>query len=109
MTVGFILSPLSWWNDLIVNIPLAYLGGAFAGLFNKSWFMPGMIASYWLTNILGFLMMHLGYLEFKKENETKKSARKEILNLIVVSALYSVLMAVVIGSGILKFPTEYFQ
>jgi len=21
---GFILSPLSWWNDVIVNFPLAY-------------------------------------------------------------------------------------
>ncbi len=109
MTVGFILSPLSWWNDLIVNIPLAYLGGSFAGLFNKSWFMPGMIVSYWLTNILGFLMMHWGYLGFKKENEIKKRHKKEILNAIVISALYSVLMIVLIKFGILKFPTEYLK
>jgi hypothetical protein len=22
--LGFVLSPLSWWNDLFVNIPIAY-------------------------------------------------------------------------------------
>lgn len=109
MTVGFILSPLSWWNDLIVNIPLAYLGGSFAGLFNKTWFFPGMILTYWLTNLLGFLMMHWGYLGFKKENETKQHRKREIFNLIVVSALYSVLILVLVRFGILKFPTEYFQ
>ncbi len=23
--IGYLLSPLSWWNDLFVNVPLAYL------------------------------------------------------------------------------------
>ena len=23
-TVGYLLSPLSWWNDLYFNIPIAY-------------------------------------------------------------------------------------
>ena len=33
--IGFLLSPLSWWNDLLVNIPLAV---AFAWV--VSWFYP---------------------------------------------------------------------
>ncbi len=109
MTVGFILSPLSWWNDLVVNIPLAYLGGFLAGLFNKSWFMPGMVASYWLTNLLGFLMMRWGYLGFKKENETKQRRKKEMFNFVAISVLYSLLIAIFVGTGILKFPTEYLK
>jgi hypothetical protein len=25
VTLGFLLSPVSWWNDIFVNIPLAYI------------------------------------------------------------------------------------
>ena len=24
LTVGYLLSPLCWWNDLIINLPIAY-------------------------------------------------------------------------------------
>src|SRR5712691_10539499 len=56
--IGFMLSPLSWWNDLVVNVPLAL---AFAWI--VSWFLPSLftvifIVGYWLTNVLGFVLMH---------------------------------------------------
>lgn len=109
MMVGFILSPLSWWNDLIVNIPLAYLGGSFAGFFNKAWFFPGMVVSYWLTNVLGFLLMHWSYFGLKRDNEIKPASKKDILNFFIVSFLYTALIVVLMKFGILKFPAEYFQ
>ena len=106
MTVGFILSPLSWWNDLIVNIPLAYLGGFFAGLFNKDWFSPGMILTYWLTNLSGLLLVHFGFINMGK---TRSFSKKEIAQTIIVSFIYTVLMAALVKLGILKFPAEYFK
>ncbi len=106
MAVGFILSPLSWWNDLIVNIPLAYLGGSFAGLFNKAWFFPGMVLTYWLTNLLGFLLMHFGFIYMKKQRSFSK---KEVVQTIIFSLGYTILMVGLVKLGVLKFPTEYFK
>lgn len=53
--VGFILSPLTWWNDLLINLPIAWL---MASVFPRSCFEPAVITSYWLTNIIGLLLMH---------------------------------------------------
>ncbi len=38
--VGYLLSPVSWWNDLFVNIPLAYAFGALVGLVSEDLFLP---------------------------------------------------------------------
>src|SRR5689334_14824215 len=73
--IGFMLSPLSWWNDAFVNLPLAL---AFAWLlswpFAKSWketvFNVSVIVGYWLTNVLGFVLMHKGARQIAaKEND----------------------------------------
>ena len=52
--VGYILSPLSFWNDAFVNIPIASCDWpTFSGPFSRKSFLPGMIFGYWLSNILG--------------------------------------------------------
>ena len=58
--IGFLLSPLSWWNDLFVNVPLAL---AFAWLVSWLWpaaFGVSFVVGYWLTNILGLVLMQKG-------------------------------------------------
>lgn len=72
--IGFILSPVSWWNDLIVNVPLAY---AFAWIvtlalspifeFSRAGFAIWLGIGYWITNVLGFWMMHLGIKELTQK------------------------------------------
>lgn len=57
---GFLLSPLSWWNDLLVNVPLALGFGWLVGLALPGAFRPAVVVGYWLTNVLGFWMMHRG-------------------------------------------------
>ena len=42
VVAGFLLSPLSWWNDLVINIPLA-LGFAWA----VSYFWHGAFEAFW--------------------------------------------------------------
>jgi hypothetical protein len=73
-TAGFILSPLSWWNDLVVNFPLSYgfawLVGRPLSIFIRidQWFFINLfIAGYFLTNLLGFLMIHYSLFGWKKE------------------------------------------
>ncbi len=70
-TIGFILSPLSWWNDLLVNIPLAYLFAWPFGALNERLFLPALVFGYWLTNIIGMLLLHAGL------KKTFASRRKE--------------------------------
>src|SRR5438105_1453125 len=40
--IGFMLSPLSWWNDLFVNIPIAWVFAWFASIFYKPAFYPAL-------------------------------------------------------------------
>jgi hypothetical protein len=105
--IGFLLSPLSWWNDLFINIPLAYLFAIPFWYISKSLFMPMMIIFYWLTNVLGLILMHKGITNIKSEKNsyTKKEFAKDIL----FSLAYSLLIIILVYFGILKFPTDYFN
>lgn len=106
--IGYILSPLSWWNDLFVNIPLAYLFGSIFGLMSKSLFMPMVIVGYWLTNILGLVMMHHGTMNIvhgTRQNDLSKVIKSNI----VFSIVYTLIIMILIKSGWLKFPWEYFK
>lgn len=58
--VGYILSPLSWWNDAFINFPLAYLLGNLMNHFFSGGFEIGMIGAYWLSNLAGILFMLWG-------------------------------------------------
>ena len=88
--LGFLLSPLSWWNDLFVNLPLAYF---FAWIFSKILdlffevpkilFVSFFVIGYFLTNLLGFLMIHYSIVSLS--NEKKFSIKNQIL----VSLIYT--------------------
>ena len=58
--VGFMLSPLSWWNDLFVNIPLALAFAWIVSLFWPSVYLASFILGYWITNLLGFVLLQKG-------------------------------------------------
>lgn len=81
--VGFILSPLTWWNDLFVNLPLAfgfaYLVGKVISLIvsvNLFIFFVLMSIGYFLTNVLGFMLMHKGISTLKASKEKMKFSWK---------------------------------
>jgi hypothetical protein len=54
--VGYTLSPLSWWNDLFVNVPLALVFAWVVSAFDKPVFGVSVVLGYWLTNVLGFIL-----------------------------------------------------
>jgi len=58
--VGFMLSPLSWWNDLFVNVPLALAFAWLVSWFSPSVFLASFMLGYWLTNVLGLVLMQTG-------------------------------------------------
>ncbi len=58
--IGYVLSPLSWWNDPVVNIPMALL---FAALLHRyAGVRPdiGFAVGYWATNTAGIILLFLG-------------------------------------------------
>ncbi|MCL4875193.1 MAG: hypothetical protein KJ064_00970 [Anaerolineae bacterium] len=90
VVIGFILSPLSWWNDLVVNVPLAYLFSLPFTLLHESLFLPAFIIGYWLTNLLGFLLMHVGF-----------SGMRDFKQALFISLLYTLLVAMLVIGGMI--------
>jgi len=105
VTIGFILSPLTWWNDLVVNVPLAYLISIPFSLINEKLFLPGFIIGYWLTNLLGFLLLHWGSQGLIK----KKYAVPNIKQSLIMSIIYSVLIVIIVMLGWLAPPSAYIE
>jgi hypothetical protein len=105
VTTGFILSPLTWWNDLVVNIPLAYLFSIPFSFLDESLFLPSFVLGYWLTNLLGFLLMHWGGESLIFQRRPTFSIKRSLF----VSLLYSIIVICLVLFGWLAPPTEYLQ
>jgi hypothetical protein len=106
--VGFMLSPLSWWNDAFVNLPLALAFAWLIALFYKPAFAPSVVLGYWLTNVLGFVLMHKGGVKIMRETDSPYSLRHLGRDLIV-SLLYTLLIVALIKFKVLQPVTDYFQ
>lgn len=106
--IGFMLSPLSWWNDLFVNVPLALAFAWVVSLFYKPAFEASLVIGYWLTNVLGFIMMHKGAQKMLKENDVAYS-RRDLLRDLGISFLYTGLIVALVKLGVLKPITNYFK
>jgi len=112
--IGFMLSPLSWWNDAIVNLPLAWLFASAIALIYRPAAEPGskvfdalVILGYWLTNVLGFVLMHKGAQQVLSKEE-KKFSRRELLKDVAISLAYTGLIVLLLKLGVLKPISEYF-
>lgn len=105
-TIGYMLSPLSWWNDAFVNLPLALVFAWVVSAFYKPAFTVAVVTGYWLTNVAGFVLMHKGAQQLLS-NEQKRYTRKELLKDLLISLAYTVLIVGLIKTGVLK-PFEYY-
>ena len=106
--VGFMLSPLSWWNDLFVNVPLALAFAWVVSLFYRPAFSVCLVIGYWLTNVLGFVLMHKGgqKMLFKEE---QKYSKRALLRDVGISFLYTALILLLLKIGVLKPIRNYFR
>lgn len=113
--IGFVLSPLSWWNDAVVNLPLALVFAWCVGLVyrpaaqpNSTAFNAAVILGYWLTNLLGFILLHKGAQQALSKEE-KKYSRRELVKDLIVSIAYTALIVILIKLGVLKPIAGYFS
>jgi len=105
---GYLLSPLSWWNDAIINVPLALAFAWVVSLFYKPAFEASVILGYWLTNVAGFVLMHKGGQQLLS-NEEKKYSWKAFARDIVISLLYTGLIVLLVKMKIFQPAQDYFS
>jgi hypothetical protein len=98
--IGYMLSPLSWWNDLYVNWPLALVCAWVISWFYKPAFTASLVLAYWLTNVLGFVLMQKGGAKIISE-EKQPYSRKSLWRDLVISLLYTVVVVVLAKMGVI--------
>jgi hypothetical protein len=106
--VGFMLSPLSWWNDLFVNVPLAMAFAWMISLFYRPAFAAAFVAGYWLTNVLGFVLMHKGAQSLLASGERISYSRRHLARDVTVSLLYTLIIVVLVKLKIIQPVGDYF-
>jgi hypothetical protein len=104
LVVGFLLSPLSWWNDLIFNLPVAYLFGYLCHLIHSDWFIPATIAGYWLSNVLGVLLMQAGIIDVVQEQDKERNFKQELMTGLISSTAYTIVILALIRLNIFNTP-----
>jgi len=103
VSLGYLLSPLSWWNDLFFNLPIAY---GFAYLFNWIFvdaFLILTVIGYWLSNLLGILMMQWGTIDLFLE-ERQSNLKRDILLGLAGSTIYTLVIILLLYWDIIQTP-----
>jgi hypothetical protein len=110
--LGYLLSPLCWWNDLIFNLPVAYGFGYLCSLISANWMLPGLIIGYWLSNVVGFLLMQFGATD-AIQSQKPRQLRRELLTGLLSSTVYTLVVVALVQFHILDpaalLPSELLQ
>ena len=107
--IGFMLSPLSWWNDLFVNVPIALAFAWLVSFFYRPAFEVSLVVGYWLTNVLGFILMHKGAQTILAKKDRRRYSRRDLFKDVGISLLYTVVIVLLIKLGVLKPIKAYFK
>jgi hypothetical protein len=107
--IGFMLSPLSWWNDLFVNVPLAVGLAWLVTLAFPSAFKPAVVVAYWLTNVLGLVLLHKGAGRVLGKGAPPPNPRRQWLWDVGVSLAYTFLIVLLVKLKVLQPLSEYLK
>lgn len=104
LVLGYLLSPLCWWNDLLFNLPIAYGFGYICSLFYPKLLLPGSIIGYWLSNIIGILLMQFGAMDVLQNQPKERNLKKELLSGVVTSTIYTLVILALVQLKIIDAP-----
>lgn len=107
--LGYLLSPLSFWNDAVINIPLAYACAWLVSLVYRPAFLSAFIFGYWMTNIAGLVLLHKGAAAaLRRTADPPAYGRTALLKDLAWSLAYTALIFLLIKFRVLKPVGEYF-
>lgn len=104
LAIGYLLSPLCWWNDIFFNLPIAYAFGYICSWLSPDLLFPCTIVGYWLSNIAGILLMQLGTLDVLADKPKEKNLKKELLTGLVSSTAFTLVIVALIHFNVLETP-----
>jgi hypothetical protein len=104
LVIGYLLSPLSFWNDLFFNLPIAYLFGYVCSWLSPNLLIPCSILGYWLSNIAGILLMQVGAMDVFQEQPKDRNLKKELLMGLVSSVVYTIVILALVQLKISQLP-----
>lgn len=104
--IGWLLSPLCWWNDLLFNLPIAVGFAKVLSVWKQSWFVPGLVTGYWLSNVVGIILMQSGALGLLPGERTTNPQRDILIGL-GTSTLYTLAVVALVRTGWLRTPIEF--
>lgn len=93
LIAGWLLSPMTWWNDWLINLPFAWFLATLSVQSDNKGFEFLFVFYYWLSNLLGLLMIYFGWRIFRLKN---RITRKELITSFFVSLLYSIMIIILI-------------
>lgn len=96
---GWLLSPLTFWNDAFINIPISYIMANIFTRFFPMRFVVAVVSFYWFTNILGILMM---YLSGKSLIRNRSDLIRELLLFLATAVFYSLVIILLNIFGVLR-------
>ncbi|MEG4858206.1 hypothetical protein QUB75_10985 [Microcoleus sp. K1-B6] len=102
--IGYLLSPLCWWNDIFFNLPIAYAFGYIFSWLSPDLLFPCTIVGYWLSNIVGILLIQLGTLDVFTDKPKEKNLKKELLTGLVSSTAFTLVIVALIHFNVLDTP-----
>lgn len=103
VSIGYMLSPLSWWNDLFFNLPIALAVGYGVSWLNPHWFLPGTIIGYWLSNVLGMVMMQFGAIDIFLPDDKRNITRDTLIGF-GSATLYTIIVSALVYVHVLDIP-----
>lgn len=109
LVLGYLLSPLCWWNDLIFNLPIAYGFGYLCSLFSANLLIPCSIAGYWLSNVVGILMMQFGSQSVLQKDSPERNLKKELISGFISSTIYTLVIVALIQFKIIDTPDLFYH
>jgi hypothetical protein len=99
--LGFMMSPLCWWNDLIFNLPIAYGFGFIFSKLSQDLFFPSSIFGYWLSNLAGILLMQYGAMNVVESSSGERNLKKDLAMGVLSSTAFTLVMVVLVQSNVI--------
>jgi len=97
--IGWILSPFTSWNDIFINIPIAYICARILSHFIRADFIVMLLVFYWITNIIGIVMMAVSGASIIRG---RKNLRRELIITVSAMIAYSLVMVLLARLGIIR-------